>query len=417
MTLSWRRGPGSTRQILQMKLLFIHECFGAFAGAESNLLHSAVELRRRGHTVGILHGRGTGKNEAAWTDAFANCYRLTTHDNFRVAQTAIHDFAPDVIYVHKMDDLEVLKALLSTRQPVVRMVHDHEMYCMRGYKYNCVSREICTRPLSMHCLFPCGAFLTRNHEPGLPVRWKSYLGKKKEVAINQRFHRLIVATDYMKQELVRNQFALEKIQILPPVPPSGTEAPRSSFSDRNLLIYAGQIIRGKGVDVLLEALAQVQAPYECVILGDGNHRAYCEERSQALGLEGRVTFTGYVPQAQLQDYYREASAMVLSSVWAEPFGAVGLEGMRHGLPVVAFDAGGIKEWLADGENGFLVPWMNCSRYAQRVTQLLLDKPLARQLGDNGRRLVAERYDFGKYVDGLEVTLARAAAEATGAVHA
>lgn len=63
---------------------------------------------------------------------------------------------------------------------------------------------------------------------------------------------------------------------------------RSSFSDRNLIIYAGQIIREKGVDVLLEALAQVKSKLECIILGDGNHKAYCEELSRKLGLADRV---------------------------------------------------------------------------------------------------------------------------------
>ena len=45
-------------------------------------------------------------------------------------------FRPDVIYVHKMADLGVIEALLETRRPCVRMVHDHDIYCMRSYKYN-----------------------------------------------------------------------------------------------------------------------------------------------------------------------------------------------------------------------------------------------------------------------------------------
>ena len=58
--------------------------------------------------------------------------------------------------------------------------------------------------------------------------------------------------------------------------------------------------------------------------------------------------------------------------------------MCHGLPVVAFDAGGIREWLFDGENGFLVPWKDTDRFAERIEQLLRDKELARRLGRRGQ---------------------------------
>jgi glycosyltransferase involved in cell wall biosynthesis len=80
--------------------------------------------------------------------------------------------------------------------------------------------------------------------------------------------------------------------------------------------------------------------------------------------------------------------------------------MRQGVPVVAFDAGGVKEWLIDGYNGFLVPWMDCSAFAARVEQLLGNKPLARLLGKQGSETVAEYYGFRKYLTGLEQSFTR-----------
>ena len=78
--------------------------------------------------------------------------------------------------------------------------------------------------------------------------------------------------------------------------------------------------------------------------------------------------------------------------------------------MVAFDAGGIKEWLIDGGNGFLVPWMDRTTYARRVEALLSNKTLARQMGEIGRQLVSEHYDFSKYITGLEDLFARVVAE-------
>jgi glycosyltransferase involved in cell wall biosynthesis len=300
-----------------------------------------------------------------------------------------------------MADLKVIKELLGSAVPLVRMVHDHDLYCMRSYKYNYFTRRICERPASLSCLFPCGAFVTRNPEGRFPLRWVSYSSKQEEIRLNRKFDRLVVASQFMKEELLRNGFAPEKIEIHPPVPLAGDPSSQSNFSNRNLLLYAGQLVRGKGVDVLLESLALVSAPFECFIFGDGNHRAHCEKLCRRLGLENRVHFKGYVPPEELHCYLREGSAMLVSSVWPEPFGAVGLEGLRHGLPVVAFDAGGIKEWLIDGYNGWLVRWMDRAAFAARVEELLRDKTLARRMGEQGRATVAEYYGFSKYIDGLE----------------
>jgi len=394
-----------------MRLLVVHERFGAFGGAEENILSVAVELKQRGHAIGILHGTGTGKREEAWREAFTAQFPLSSRNNASVVQRALADFRPDVIYVHKMPDLGVLEELVAMEVPLVRMVHDHDLYCMRSCKYSYFSRTICTRPLSPYCVFPCGAFVARNHEGRPPFKWVSYSAKKREIELNRRFHRLIVNSRYVGAELLHNGFAAEKIELHPPVPNSNAVGERSSFSDRNLIIYAGQIVRGKGVDVLLESLARVRAPFECFILGDGNHRSSCEQLSRKLGLADRVQFKGYVPAEELNNYYREASLVVVSSVWPEPFGMVGIEAMRHGLPIVAFDAGGIKEWLIDGDNGYLVPWMDRVRYAARVEELLQNKTLARQMGGRGLLLVSAQYDFSRYINGLEKLFARVVEEA------
>ena len=58
----------------------------------------------------------------------------------------------------------------------------------------------------------------------------------------------------------------------------------SRFSDRNLVVFAGQIIRGKGVDCLIRAMAMVDVPYELVILGSGSHLEYCQALVRELGL-------------------------------------------------------------------------------------------------------------------------------------
>ena len=400
-----------------MKILYVHERFGALAGAEANAHITATALSARGHALGLLHGPGTGKHEAAWQTTFPARFPLGPGDHAATVRAALDAFGPDAVYVHKMADLSVIDTLVQSGVPLLRMVHDHDIYCMRSYKYNYFTRRICTRAASPCCIFPCLASVVKNSGGGFPLKWVSYSEKRREIALNRRFHRMVVVTTYMRDELIQNGFDAGRIEIHAPVPRMGDPNLRSTFSERNLILYAGQIIRGKGVDVLLEALAQLDVKFECVILGDGNHRPFCENLSRKLGLAGRVHFKGFIPQDELKAYYRECSVVALSSVWPEPIATIGLEVMRYALPVVAFDAGGIKDWLLDGQNGYLVPWMDRAQFAARLKQLLTDKPLARRLGASGLQLVSERYDFDPYIRDLEAMFQRVIAEQQAAAPA
>ena len=388
----------------EMRILFVHDRFGAQAGAEANVYIAATELKRRCHTVGIIHGPSTENNIKAWQETFADRYPLQTKRNRKIVQAALDEFSPDVVYVHKMSDNEILQTLVDSGLPLVHMVHDHDIYCMRSYRYFYFSRKICTRAASPYCVFPCGAFIAKNSGGSFPIKFVSYLAKRREIQLNKRFHKMIVVTNYMRDELLRNGFDATKIEIHAPAPRMVDAKIQSKFTNRNLILYAGQIIRGKGVDVLLESLALLKTPFECIILGDGSHRAYCEELSRRLGLNDRVHFRGFVPQDELKNFYSECSVFVISSVWPEPYATVGIEACRFGIPVVAFDVGGIGDWLHDGSNGFLVPVMDRDLFAERVGQLLQDKELARKMGERGRSFANQKYDFTNYITRLEQIL-------------
>ncbi len=383
-----------------MKLLFVHQKFGEFGGAEANIRLSAGELQGRGHELAFLCAESTGRGEAQWRQLFSECFGPPAGEHSAFVRRALQSFAPDLIYLHHTSDLKLLEMLLDSGIPVVRMVHDHALYCMRSYKYDYLTRRICTRPLSPFCVFPCLASIGRRSGVGFPLQWVSYTQKKKEIALNKRCRRFVVYSEYLKKELVRNGFDPDKIEVCVPLWSSAAPQEGSSFGPRNLILFAGQLIRGKGVDVLLHALAKVRTHFECEIFGDGSHRRHCEELCRKLGLAERVRFRGYVLPAELLQYYSEASIFIMGSLWPEPFGMAGPEAMRHGLPVVAFDAGGIREWLSDGENGYLIPWRNTDLFAARLDQLLRDKDLARRLGRRALETV-QRYDCCRQIDHLE----------------
>jgi glycosyltransferase involved in cell wall biosynthesis len=383
-----------------MRLLFVHQNFGAFGGAETNIQITADELVQRGHSVALLHEAETGRNVEFWERTFSTRFQLPASGRVNAVAAVLDSFAPDVIYFHNLPDVRVFEACLNSSVPLIRMVHDHSLYCLRSYKYNPLTRAVCHRPASGFCAFPCLAPIARNRNGAFPLKWSGFAAHRRELELSKRSDAFIVYSEYSKAELLNNGFDAERIHIHVPMR-FPENAPTSSFSERNLVLFAGQIVRGKGVDLLLRALAKLNVPFECLILGEGNHRRYCQRLCARLNLADRVQFRGFVPPDELQTFYLDASVFVVPSVWPEPFGMVGPEAMRFGLPVVAFDSGGIKEWLIHAENGFLAPWMDTNSFASRIEELLRNKELGRRMGRNGRERVNRVYSASRQVDTLE----------------
>src|SRR4051812_45090737 len=108
-----------------MKLLFVHQHLGAFGGAEENIYITAKELRQRGHTTALFYADATGRNEPRSLEPFSQCFQLPEPHCPKTLQRLVENYAPDLFFLHSLNDLQVIEALLQLPSPIVRMVHDH----------------------------------------------------------------------------------------------------------------------------------------------------------------------------------------------------------------------------------------------------------------------------------------------------
>jgi len=183
-------------------------------------------------------------------------------------------------------------------------------------------------------------------------------------------------------------------------------AVRNSVSPSQIptILYVGQLIRGKGVDQLLQALVKIQTPYRAVIVGKGNAEDSLRKLSKQLGIEQCVEFVGWVANEHLPQYYSRAHVLAVPSRWPEPFGMVGLEAMRYGKPVVAFDVGGIPDWLQHQKTGLLAPAGDVSSFAACLEHLLADKALAASYGAAASAELELNFSFASYIHRLQQLL-------------
>jgi glycosyltransferase involved in cell wall biosynthesis len=182
--------------------------------------------------------------------------------------------------------------------------------------------------------------------------------------------------------------------------------------------FAGQWIARKGVDVLLQAwraLAPTLPNCElCIAGGPAVWKNFAgvsgaqelAQRIQALERDQLLHCVGALSRSAMPEFWGSLDVAVVPSHY-EPFGLVALEALACGVPVIAADVGGLKEIVAEGECGLLVPPGDAAALARALRLLLTDKALRLRLA-SGARLRAQCFSLQRRSQELlELLLGRA----------
>lgn len=154
----------------------------------------------------------------------------------------------------------------------------------------------------------------------------------------------------------------------------------------------------KGGRRLLDAMRPIvtAAPSaRFLLVGLGTDRETLEPELRARGLAKYVVGTGY--RRDVQVCYAAMDISVLTSS-SEGLSITLLESMQHGLPVVVTRVGGNPEVVVDGATGFLVPLEDSEAFVDRVVTLVRDAARRREMGEAGRRRVAEHFGMDDAAD-------------------
>jgi glycosyltransferase involved in cell wall biosynthesis len=139
----------------------------------------------------------------------------------------------------------------------------------------------------------------------------------------------------------------------------------------NLIVFLGRLSEEKQIDKLIRAFAILDPALDAKleIVGGGELEGKLRALVASLGLNDRVTLTGFVEQAQLRDALQRGSVFAMPSI-AELQSISTMEAMASGLPVVAANAMALPHLVHDGENGFLFEPGNVDDLAEKLTRVL-----------------------------------------------
>jgi colanic acid/amylovoran biosynthesis glycosyltransferase len=166
------------------------------------------------------------------------------------------------------------------------------------------------------------------------------------------------------------------------------------------IVAIGRMVEKKGFPVLVEAcriLADRGRAFECRIIGGGLLEEELKIRIRELGLEGLVEMAGPLPQSEIKNEIRSASAFAAPCVESrdgdrDGLPTVLLEAMAFGTPCVSTDVTGIPEVVKDGETGLMVSQSDALALADALERLLDDSSLRLRLAGNARAVVEDDFD-------------------------
>ncbi len=236
-----------------------------------------------------------------------------------------------------------------------------------------------------------------------PVRWL-----RSRVLREAAF---VAARSDSAARLARAWGATGEIDFAPPAVPSWESVPEPS-EHCFTIGYAGRLIENKGLSDLLDAVRQLDAPVELLLVGSGDQRAQLDGQPIP-GSSVRVL--DELSHDQMARGYAQLDVLVLPShttpTWKEQFGRVIIEALWCGVPVVGSDSGEIP-WLIGLTGGGLVfPEGDPEALAGRLLELREDPELRKLLAVTGRAAVERLFSVPAATDQLERLLVHAAASA------
>ena len=334
-----------------------------FGGTGTYLAAIMPALQDAGHEISLWHEANTPVDRPVLSTASAPVWSVSTL-GLEGAMEALRAWHPDLLFAHGLLDSSAEERTLDIA-PAVLFAHAYYGTCISGLKT--LTQPVatpCSRRFGWQCLaqyYPrrCGGL-----SPVSMVR--QFRLQRDRFELLSRYAAIVTHSGHMQREYLKH--GVPPARVINVGCGSDLGGPLRAragcrYQDgTSRLLFVGRMDPLKGGRQLLQALpkvaARVNGSLHVTFAGDGPQRSAWEALASAISRDEpriQVEFLGWVDPDATSSLYQQSDLLVVPSLWPEPFGLVGLEAIRHHVPAVAFDVGGISEWLKPGINGVLAP--------------------------------------------------------------
>jgi len=373
-----------------MKCLLVHNSEHHKGGDDTYVRFLLAEGRGHGMHFHLLTVSGPSHRPHYTLDGSP----LPAHRGFSRALNQVCDaLGIHVINIQTLYSPKLARACIALR-PTFKTTHSTDTVCPGAMKFWRAAESPCQVPYSLACY---GRAFTQHCCSRNPIAFfKHYRRIAAECgSLALAYERIIVMSDYVRRELVLAGIAPAVIALNPCATTVAADVPAAdrAMLAATRLIFVGRLAVIKGVHVMLRALfplLDARPRVQLDIVGDGPAREAFEQLVPP-HMTGRVTFHGWLSQADTRRMIGKADILVFPSIYPEAFGLVGIEAMMLGKPVVAFDVGGVSEWLRHDETGLLVTAGDTDGLRRAVASLLDDTVRCTRYANNARTIALACY--------------------------
>jgi 1,2-diacylglycerol 3-alpha-glucosyltransferase len=342
----------------------------------------ATLLAKRGHNVSVMCPSRSFKNTIS-NDKEVMVYgirsiHLPVYQNFRTSplfisrtiRRVIREISPDIVHIqnHFLIGKEAVSAAKKLGIPVIGTNH----------------------------------FMPENlvhylHLPGIAERWLQRFAWRQFVRVFEQLDVVTTPTKTAAELLVKKGLKKDVVPIscgidlerFKPINDGAYLERRFAIPiDKPVLLYVGRLDKEKRIDMILRALPDILrvTSVHLVLAGIGKEKQSLEELTEKLGIQKAVTFTGFVPDEDLENIYRVADLFVTAGI-AELQSIVTMEAMASGLPVVAVNSMALPELVHDGENGYLFSDGDSQMLVEKVIAILTNQTMRAQMSERSLEII------------------------------
>ncbi|MBI5373999.1 MAG: glycosyltransferase family 4 protein [Candidatus Schekmanbacteria bacterium] len=404
-----------------MKILLCHKYFYERGGAERFLFELIDILKRKKHETIIFSMEDVKNRETQYAKYFVsnldyqnNSTTYKLKNIFKIVgriiysknarnkiESLINDTEPDIAHlnlIYHHISPSILYSLKKHNIPIIINANDCKLVCPNYYLYNPVKGETCEKCVGghfYHCLME--KCFKDSRSSSLLATAEMYIHNLLKI-YKDNIDVFITPSRFMEEMLIKGGFPEEKIITVNH--PFDVKGHKPCFDPGEYYIYAGRLIKEKGIMTLLEASNRVRNK-KLIIAGFESDAAIAAEVKDRRKYPN-VEYVGLKFGDELFQLFRNASFSVVPSECYDVFPFAVIESFATGKPVVGARIGGIPELIDDGKNGFLFEAGNADDLADKINILAQNPGMAAEFGRQAREKAETHYSHESYYNKLSL---------------